>query len=70
MDIDLIKEKASNKIYSKMKVLEFKIESLKKEVKLGGSGGITLEELESIVEHHESELKTFNYIFYLIEKDL
>lgn len=70
MDICLTKEKASDKAFSKMKVLEFQIESLKKEVKQGGSAGITLEQLEGLVEHHESEFKTWSYIFYLIEKDI
>jgi hypothetical protein len=69
MSHDYIKEKAFDKVYSKIQVLGFKIASLNKEVKNGGSGGISLEQLLGVIEHNEMERHIWSYILSLIEKD-
>ena len=69
MSHDYIKEKAFDKVYSKIQVLGFKIASLNKEVKNGGSGGISLEQLLGVIEHNEMERYIWSYILSLIEKD-
>jgi hypothetical protein len=66
---DYIKEKCFDKIYSKIIVLGFKIESLEKEVLSGGSGGISLDQLIGVLEHNQTERDIWNYVLSLIEKD-
>ena len=69
MSSDNIKERAFDKVYSKIQVLGFKVTSLKKEVIYGGYGGINLEQLLGVVEHNEMERHIWSYILSLIEKD-
>lgn len=65
----LIKERASDKAFARISVLESEIYSLNREVKSGGSGGITLEQLLGVVDHTETERLVWIYIAGLIEKD-
>ena len=65
----LIKERASDKAFARISVLESEIYSLNREVKNGGSGGITLEQLLGVVDHTETERLVWIYIAGLIEKD-
>jgi hypothetical protein len=65
----LIKERASDKAFAKIITLEKEIISLNRDVKNGGSGGITLEQLLSVVDHAEVERLIWIYIAGLIEKD-
>lgn len=65
----LIKEKAADKAFAKVMTLEKEIRSLNREVKSGGSGGISLEQLLSVVDHTEVERYIWIYILCLIEKD-
>lgn len=69
MASDYIKERAFDKVYSKIQVLGFKVTSLSKETKNGGSGGISLEQLLGVIEHNEMERHIWSYILSLIEKD-
>lgn len=64
-----IKEKASDKAFSRIRVLEFEIDALGRDYVRNGSGGITLEQQIGILEHIESEKTIWNYIASLIEKD-
>jgi hypothetical protein len=65
----LIKERASDKAFAKIITLEKEIISLNRDVKSGDSGGITLEQLLSVVDHTEVERLIWIYIAGLIEKD-
>ena len=65
----LIKERASDKAFAKIITLEKEIISLNRDVKNGGSGGITLEQLLGVVDHTEMERYIWIYIAGLIEKD-
>ena len=65
----LIKEKAADKAFAKVMTLEKEIISLNRDVKSGGSGGISLEQLLCVVDHTEMERYIWIYIAGLIEKD-
>ncbi len=66
---DYIKEKASDKAFATVKMLENEEQALQRDVKRKGSGGITLEQLLSVVDHTETEKLIWIYIAGLIEKD-
>lgn len=69
MTDSLIKERASDKAFAKVMTLEKEINSLNRDVHLGGSGGISLEQLLGVVDHTEVERLIWIYIAGLIEKD-
>ena len=65
-----IKERANNKIYSKIQIQYIELQDLKKELKSGlFSGGITYDEMTGLVSGAQTELKVLNYIYKLIETD-
>jgi hypothetical protein len=64
-----IKEKASNKAFAKLSSLRFELESLKRDYVMGLTGGVTLQELEGVINHVKKEIDIWNYITTLIEKD-
>lgn len=64
-----IKERASDKAFARIKMYENEIKALQREVKDGGSGGITFEQLLGVVDHTEAERLIWIYIAGLIEKD-
>jgi hypothetical protein len=64
-----IKSKASDKAFSKLSALNFELESLKRDCVMGLTGGVTLNELEGVINHVKKEIDTSNYIATLIEKD-
>lgn len=64
-----IKEKASNKVFSKLSSLKFELESLKRDYTMGLTGGVTLQELEGVIMHVKKEIDIWNYISALVEKD-
>lgn len=66
---DYIKERASDKAFATIKMYENQIKALQKDVKSGGSGGITFEQLLGVVDHTEAERLIWIYIAGLIEKD-
>jgi len=63
-----IKNRASNKAFSKVTILSLDIERQKLDLKNGNIGGITYEEAENILEGYKKELQVWNYITELIEK--
>jgi hypothetical protein len=65
-----IKERANNKIYSKIQMQYIELQDLKKELK-GGlfRGGITYDEMTGLVSGAQTELEVLNYIYKLIETD-
>ena len=69
MQIEEIKEQASNKAFSKLTTLDFEIETLRKDVKEKWIGGVTIEEWKKVLEHQERIREVWSYIFMLIEKD-
>ena len=64
-----IKERASDKAFATIKMYENEAKALQREVKDGGSGGITFEQLLGVVDHTEAERLIWIYIAGLIEKD-
>ena len=63
-----IKERANNKIYAKVMHANIHLEDLRRELKSGMfRGGITREEMHSLIEGAQTELKVLNYIYKLIE---
>lgn len=65
-----IKERANNKIYSKIQMQYIELQDLKKELKSGlFRGGITYDEMTGLVSGAQTELEVLNYIYKLIETD-
>ena len=63
-----IKNRASNKAFEKVTILALDIETYKQDLREGNIGGVTYEEFEQVLEGYETELKIWNYIAELIEK--
>ena len=63
-----IKNRASNKAFAKITILNLDILRYKQELENGNIGGITPEEAESVLEGYKTELQVWNYITELIEK--
>ena len=65
-----IKERANNKIYSKIQMQYIELQDLKKELKSGlFRGGITYGEMTGLISGAQNELRVLNYIYKLIEID-
>ena len=65
-----IKERANNKIYSKIQMQYIELQDLKKELKSGiFRGNITYDEMTGLVSGAKIELEVLNYIYKLIETD-
>ena len=65
----MIKERARNKAFSKIKTKKLEIKKLKHDIKRGNTGVVTLDHLQLCLKVAEKELTTWNYIFKLIELD-
>jgi hypothetical protein len=62
------KERANNKIYAKVIHANIHLNDLRRELKSGVfKGNITREEMNSLIEGAQTELKVLNYIYKLIE---
>lgn len=61
--------RAIDKAFAKMTMLGFDIERLRKDLKHGNTGGISLEELAQVLEGTKKELKVWQYIAETIEKN-
>ncbi len=62
------KERANNKIYAKVMHANIHLNDLRRELKSGVfKGNITREEMNSLIEGAQTELKVLNYIYKLIE---
>ena len=65
-----IKGRASDKAFAKIHFTKMDVDRLNKELKSGMAGIITLEQTEICLEATKRELKVWNYIASLIEKDI
>lgn len=64
-----IKEKAFDKVYSKLITLNFELQRLRENLKYDNTGGIDAEQLQGVIEQTDEERLTYMYLFSLIEKD-
>ena len=62
-----IRQRASNKAFSKIITLERDISKLKLEIRSGGDGRIGVDMLQTCLSSTEKELQTWQYIAKLIE---
>ena len=63
-----IKNRASSKAFAKVTILKLDIEDYKRSLKNKTYGGITYEEADQVLDGYKVELKVWNYITELIEK--
>ena len=63
-----VKNRASNKAFAKVTMLKLDIDDYKRSLINETYGGITYEEAEQVLEGYKTELKVWNYITELIEK--
>ena len=61
------KLKAHDKAFSKIHALQIRVSKLKYDIERKNTGAITMHELEICLDAATRELKTWNYIFKLIE---
>lgn len=64
-----VHERARNKAFSKIVMLELDISQLKEDLMTQNTGCISMEDLTMVYLGTRKELKTWNYIATLIEKD-
>mgnify|MGYP003626332801 CR=1 FL=1 len=65
----MIKEKAHDKAFAKIHALQIRVSKLKYDIEHKNTGVVTMHELEICLDAAMRELKTWNYIFKLIELD-
>jgi hypothetical protein len=65
-----IEDRARNKAFSQVTQLQLNIRRTKEDIKLRNIGNITVEQLEMILKSEQRELKTWQYISELIEKNI
>ena len=64
----MLKIEQATKLLLKLTILKLDIEDYKRSLINGTYGGITYEEAEQVLEGYKTELKVWNYITELIEK--
>jgi hypothetical protein len=64
-----IKERASDKAFSKLLSVNSNIRSIDRDIELGRYGGVSKEELETCLKSELIERKVWEYITFLIETD-
>ena len=64
-----IQQRASDKAFAKITMLNIDIEQTKKDIKAKYYGGVTLDEMNIILNSNKIELKVWQYIAKLIETD-
>tara|TARA_B110000211_G_scaffold233434_1_gene299670 strand:+ start:279 stop:557 length:279 start_codon:yes stop_codon:yes gene_type:complete len=69
LKMNSLKERAHNKAFAKLTMLEFEIADLASDLKAGRTGGITYDELSSILVGTKVEREVWSYIMELIEKN-
>lgn len=69
MNINEIRELASDKAFAKITMLNIEAIDLKDDIKHDNTGGLTIEELELMYEGTKKEIKVWLYISKLIETD-
>ena len=65
-----IEDRARNKAFSQVTQLQLNIRRTKDDIKRGITGNIAVEQLETILKSEQRELKTWQYISELIEKNI
>lgn len=65
-----IEDRARNKAFSQVTQLQLNIRRTKDDIKRRITGNITVEQLEMILKSEQRELKTWQYISELIEKNI
>ena len=64
-----IHDRASAKAFAQVTMLQMDVASLQNDVKWKKTGGVSLEEIEGVLDGTKIELDVWNYILSLIEKD-
>ena len=65
-----VEDRARNKAFSQVTQLQLNIRRTKDDIKRRITGNITVEQLEMILKSEQRELKTWQYISELIEKNI
>lgn len=68
-DLQEIKERAHNKAFAKITMLGIEKSDLLDDIKNNNTGIVPIETLENMLESCKKELRVWNYIASLIEKD-
>ena len=64
-----LKQRASDKAFAKMTMLNIDIEQNKEDIRSKNYGGVTLDEMNIVLNSNKRELKVWQYIAKLIETD-
>tara|TARA_R110000822_G_scaffold45861_14_gene122464 strand:+ start:344 stop:553 length:210 start_codon:yes stop_codon:yes gene_type:complete len=67
--ISSVRERAHNKAFAKLTTLKHEIFDLESDLIFGRTGGITHDELSSVISRTKTEYEIWNYIMELIEKN-
>lgn len=68
-DLQEIKERASNKAFAKITTLKIEKNNLLDDIRNDNTGVVPIETLEQMYECCKKDIRTWNYIASLIEKD-
>lgn len=68
MEFD-VKEKARDKIWSKLITTQNEVKRLQNDVDNGNIGSLTIEQLQGVLEQARSDNVIYSYIFSLMEKN-
>lgn len=68
MEFD-VKEKARDKIWSKLITTQNEVKRLQNDVDNGNIGSLTIEQLQGVLEQVRSDNVIYSYIFGLMEKN-
>jgi hypothetical protein len=69
MDKLELMQRAHDKALAQLTTMEYSIAELKRDIKRGTTGGVSVEQLEACLESDQKELEVWNYIYTLIELD-
>jgi hypothetical protein len=69
MDKLELMQRAHDKALAQLTTMEYSITELKRDIKRGTTGGVSVEQLEACLESDQKELEVWNYIYTLIELD-
>jgi len=64
-----LQQRASDKAFAKMTMLLIDIDQNKEDIRSKNYGGVTLDEMNIVLNSNKRELKVWNYIAKLIETD-
>jgi hypothetical protein len=69
MDKLELMQRAHDKALAQLTTMEYSIAELKRDIKSGATGGVSVEQLEACLGSDQKELEVWNYIYTLIELD-